>query len=99
MSRFCLPPEPNSCWHNRNEQVNIKSWELVATVRKSIPSPHSSFCHFVFPQQLGVEGKVEGFVGMRVKAATSEGHGVAAELGIEIQFPSRAAFLWCNCGG
>lgn len=54
--------------------------------------------YFTFPKQLGMEGKAEGFVCMGAKAASSEGHGVAAELGIETQLSSRAAFLWVTVG-
>lgn len=61
----------------------------------------SSFCHlfcfiFTFPKQLGMEGKVDGSVHGGVRVASFEG--AAAELGLETQLSSRAAFLWCNCG-
>lgn len=43
-------------------------------------------------------GKVDGSVHGSVRVAGFEGHGAAAELGMETQLFSRTAFLWCNCG-
>ena len=57
---------PDSCQHHRNKQVQIKFWELMARIIKSIPLPHGFFLlsfvlfYLTFPKQLGMEGKVEG---------------------------------------